>query len=345
MLRTKNMMTKILVVQTAFIGDLILTMPLIQVLKKKFNDSLIDLLCIPETRGIVENNPLINNIIVYNKRADRSLRGLIKIIKIIRINNYDCIISPHRSFRSSFISYFSGCKETTGFDISSLSFLYKNKVTYIKRIHEIVRNLRLLEPLDIFQNEIVKPDIFIPDKTKLKIKRILEKNEIGSKFVVSAPGSVWFTKRFPAGKITEVFNLLSENDIKIFLIGSAEDKFFVDEIISKSGNKNLFNLCGDLSLLESAELIRLSALLITNDSAPLHIANAVDTKVIAIFGATVPSFGFFPYGKNDVLFETNGLKCRPCSVHGGNKCPIKSFDCMQNIPEEDIAKAVINSLS
>ena len=98
----------------------------------------------------------------------------------------------------------------------------------------------------------------------------------------------------------------------------------------------MINVTGTLTITESAELIRRASLLITNDSAPLHIANAVGTDVIAIFGATVPSFGFYPYGKNDFVFETNGLKCRPCSIHGGNKCPVNTFECMNAISEKDI---------
>ena len=93
-------------------------------------------------------------------------------------------------------------------------------------------------------------------------------------------------------------------------------------------------------MLESAELIKRSDLLITNDSAPLHIANSVGTDVIGIFGATIPAFGFFPYGKRDIVFETNGLKCRPCSIHGGNKCPIGTFECMLKIKEEAILESV-----
>jgi heptosyltransferase II len=340
------MSKRILIIQTAFIGDLILTLPVIQELKNKLKDSLVDLLCIPETKEIIDDNPYLNDVIIYDKRNDKSISGLRKIIRTIRNNKYDYIISPHRSFRSSLISYFSGCDETIGFNNSSFKFIYKYRIEYINGIHEIERSLKLLEPLGIVNKGIMKPQLFISKRKKEKIKNLLDRENIKSdeKFIVTAPGSVWFTKRFPSGKFVEVFNLLSESNIKILLVGSAQEKSLTDEILSKSINKNIINLCGELSILETSELIRLSQILITNDSAPLHLANAVGTKTYAIFGATVPSFGFYPYGENDFVFETDGLKCRPCSIHGGRKCPVKSFDCMNKIPEDAIANKVLESI-
>src|SRR5690606_34472323 len=129
--------------------------------------------------------------------------------------------------------------------------------------------------------------------------------------------SVWFTKRYPKEKFLNLLKILGERNVSVFLIGGKNDMELGEYLYDNSGKDRLFNLIGKLSLLESAELIRRSKLLVTNDSAPLHIGNAMGTDVIAIYGATIPGFGFYPYRDNDVVFETNGLPCRPCSIHGG----------------------------
>lgn len=328
---------KILIIQTAFLGDVILTLPLVKVLKEKISDAYIDFLCIPATAILLKNNPYINEIIPYDKK-NSGTNGFIELIKNLRNKSYDILISPHRSFRSSIISYFSSSKKTISFDKSSFNFLYSEKVAYSKNVHEIQRNLRLLEPLGIHENKIIVPEIFISEQEKRKIDSIFYEHKIEpeEKFIAIAPGSIWFTKRFPEEKFVNLCNILSNSNLKIFLIGGKSDKKISDFIVNNSRNRNFINVTGSLSVLESAELIKRSGLIITNDSAPLHIANAVGTDVIAIFGATIPGFGFYPYGKNDVVFETNGLPCRPCSLHGGNKCPIGTFVCMKNIDEEKI---------
>ncbi|MBV6479002.1 MAG: Lipopolysaccharide core heptosyltransferase RfaQ [Ignavibacteria bacterium] len=330
-------MSRYLILQTAFLGDVILTLPLIRLLKDKYPDSKIDFMCIPETSELLRDNPLIDEVIVYDKK-NSGLIGFFQIAKNLRNRKYDAIISPHRSFRSAFICSLSGSKNTISFNKSSMSFLYKHRIKYDASMHEIQRNISLLQPLGIVTKEIVRPEIFISQQDIRKIDSIFYGNFIKEeeKIMVIAPGTVWFTKRFPESKFIKLCDLFASSGIRIFLIGSKKDKVIADFIVNNSKNKSIINVTGTLTIIESAELIRRASLLVTNDSAPMHIANAVGTNVIAIFGATVPSFGFYPYGKNDFIFETNGLKCRPCSIHGGNKCPIKTFDCMNRIDEKEI---------
>ncbi|MBL8007853.1 MAG: glycosyltransferase family 9 protein, partial [Ignavibacteria bacterium] len=187
---------KILILQTAFLGDVILTLPLLNVLKKNFPGSEIDFLCIPETSEILINNSCISEIIPYDKRKS-GLYGLFELIVKLKKKNYDLIISPHRSYRSSVISYLSSPLRSIAFDISSLSFLYSDKVEYMKNKHEIIRNLNLLKPIGINVNEIVRPGLFISDNEKRKIDCVFYEHKVkpDEKFIVIAPGSVWFTKR------------------------------------------------------------------------------------------------------------------------------------------------------
>lgn len=340
------MQSRVLIIQTAFYGDVILTLPLVQVLKKKL-DAEIDFLCIPKTKVILQNNPYINEVLIFDKRSkDRGIKSFRRIVRKIKFRRYDYVISPHRSLRSTLLSYFSKADLTIGFDTSTLSKLYSKRVNYIKNIHEIQRNLKLLEPLGIEINEIVKPELFIHEEDEKIVNILLKQFDISDneKFITISPATVWETKRYPERKFIEMLDYLNEDKIPVVLLGGKEDLELCKYIKDKTINKNVFISASKLNILQSAYLIKKSSLLISNDSSPMHLANAVGTKVIAIFGATVPEFGFYPIGKDDIVMQTLGLKCRPCSIHGGDKCPIKTFDCMLNIKAKDIYEKVISML-
>ncbi|MCB0725416.1 MAG: glycosyltransferase family 9 protein [Ignavibacteriae bacterium] len=326
---------KILIIQTAFIGDVILTLPVAQVIKREMPDALVDFLCIPSTAPILSNNPYLNDVLIYDKRRS-GLKGLLRIAREIKKKKYDVIISPHRSFRSSLITFLSGCKNSIAFDKSDMRWVYKWTVEYKQEQHEIQRNLGLLaEVVGINEHRIVRPELFPGEGARERIGAILDEAGVSGRFVCVAPGSIWYTKRYPKERYRWVVEMLTAKNINIFIVGGKDDEELGNYL---AVNEKVVNTAGKLSLLESAELIRRASLLITNDSAPMHIANAMGTDVIAIFGATVPDFGFFPYGENDVIVETNGLACRPCSIHGGNKCPIGTFECMMRIEKKDIVK-------
>ena len=196
------MTKRVLIIQTAFLGDAILTLPLVQVLKQKNPGWQIDFLCIPATSILFKHNPLINKLIVYNKRGGDSFTRIKKEVK----NNYDIVISPHRSSRSSLIAYFSKSQKRITFDKSSLSFLYTDKVKYITEVHEIQRNLSLLSPLGIKEDNIVKPELYLSSEEENKINELFAAEKITDTddLIALAPGSVWFTKRYPKEKFSEV---------------------------------------------------------------------------------------------------------------------------------------------
>ncbi len=340
------MQQRYLIIQTAYIGDVILSLPIAQVIKRNINAE-IDFLCIPKTSIIVNGSKYIDNIIVYDKHGrDRGYSSFRILSNRIKFRRYDAILSPHRSLRSTLLSYFSKSELTVSFDNSTMSFLYNIRIPYRTDVHEIQRNLMLLEPLGIKETNIVRPEFDIPNEDKKVVDLLLKKFNIfpDDIFITVAPGTIWYTKQFPPHKIIGLLNLLAKENIKIVFVGGKGDIELSKYIVDKTENKNVNIACGKLNLLQSAELIRRSKLLLTNDSAPLHIANAVETKVIAVYGATIPEFGFFPYGENDVVFEIKGLKCRPCSTHGGKKCPIKTYECFERIEEEKIYREIMKSI-
>lgn len=337
---------KILIIQTAFFGDVILALPMVQAIKNTFPDYEIDFLCIPKTSELLQNNRKIAEIIIYDKRgADNGFSGFMKLKNKIRSKKYDVIISVQRHLRTTLLSYFGGAELTIGFDNSVFSSLYGKKVSYQSK-HEILRNLDLLRPLGIDITEIIRPELFPGESDIKEIDKIFSGLNIKNdqKVICISPGSVWFTKRFPPEKYVSLFNRLDSMDYTILLIGDKNDSSICEKIQTQSTNNNIYNYAGKLSIMQSAELIKRSSILLTNDSAPMHIANAVSTDVIAFFGSTVREFGFYPYGKRDCVFEVDGLKCRPCTDHGKDYCKIKSFDCMNNISDKSISEKIAEML-
>ncbi|MFA5011432.1 MAG: glycosyltransferase family 9 protein [Ignavibacteria bacterium] len=338
---------KVLIIQTAFYGDVILSLPLVQVLKKNKSDYSIDFMCIPKTSEILKGNPYINKVIIFDKyESAKGISGFRNVITEVRNNNYDVIISVQRYTRSSIIAKLSGAEKRVSYENSSLPYFYTDKVPYSQK-HEINRVLNLLKPLGIFESKIIKPELFPSDEDKNEVIKIFNGLNIKSKsnLICIAPGSVWFTKRFPEEKFVELLNMMDKSNLKIALLGGKDDTKLCENIIKKSTNNEVYSFAGKITILQSAELIKNCSLLITNDSAPLHMANAVGTKVIALFGSTTKEFGFYPIGVNDKIFEINGLKCRPCSNHGRKNCPIHTFDCMQNINVRDIYNEIVSSLN
>jgi len=332
---------RILIIQTAFIGDLILTLPLIQTLKKNIPDSTIDLLCIPYTKEVVKNNPYISNVIVFDKHKKKSIKDIIYLANNLKKEKYEYAFLPHRSIRSGLIAMLSKIENRIGFKKTLFDFLYTESVEYQSDIHEIDRNLSLIKFLKF--KEIYRiPDLFPDDSDKFFVNDFLDNNNITEKFVCIAPGSKWFTKRWPIDYFIELIKMFNNENIKVILIGGKEDSDICNSITIEINN--IINTSGIFSLLQTAELIKRSSLLISNDSAPIHIATSMNTPVIDIYGPTTPEIGFYPLSEKSISIEIKDLNCRPCKIHGGNKCPVRTFDCMKNILPEKIFRVAMEML-
>ena len=345
--RLNHSFDKILVVQTAFLGDVILTLPLIQRIKKNYPAASIDVVVVPAAANLLENHPAVSDVLPYDKRGtDKGLNGFVRLRKLLAANRYDLAVVPHRSLRSALLTRLAGVPLRIGFDRSSGSHFFNHIVQYRADHHEIERNLSLLEPLGIVESGRELPSFYPTAADSARIDQLFAERRIGgSKGVVAiAPGTIWNTKRWFKERFAEVGKTVSELGYSVVLIGSKEDCELCEEIRQLSGETNVVNSAGILTLRQSAELIRRSRVLLSNDSAPMHLAVAVRTPVIAIFGATVPEFGFGPYGEQDVVVQTTPLACRPCSIHGTKECPIKTFDCMNNITAEKVIQSMGKSI-
>jgi heptosyltransferase-2 len=340
------MISRILIIQTAFLGDVILCTPLIRATRKLFPHSFISFLLIPETENILENNPHLNEILVYDKKGkEKGLKNFAKQVKKIGKRNFDLAIIPHRHIRSALLAYLAGIPQRIGFDRSTGSFLFTQKVTYQDDLHEIDRNLRLLDdfghaPLDR------TPELFPSREDFSYASRLLRNSgvEENDTIIGIAPGSVWSTKRWLPERFAKVSDrLIKETGSKVVFLGSKQDERLCSEIANLMTEKPLI-LAGKTSILQSAAVISRCKVILSNDSAPVHISSAMKRSVVAIFGSTVPEFGFAPYGEGNIIIEKK-MECRPCGIHGKHKCPQKHFRCMTEITTQEVFEVLLTQLS
>jgi heptosyltransferase-2 len=329
---------KVLVIQTAFLGDLILTLPIIQTIKKNQNDSIVDVLCIPYTCTILQNNPYINRTIVFDKHTHRKYSDIYALANDLKSQNYDYAIIPHRSARSGIIAMLARIENRIAFKKLFFDWLYTETVEYNSAIHEIDRNLSLLNSFD-FKIYYKVPELFPSHGDIFKVNILLGKIDY-DKMICIAPGSKWNTKKWSKENYSLLCNKLLLNGYNVILIGSKYDTVECEYI--KSYNENVFNLCGLLTINETAVVIKKASLLISNDSAPVHIASATGTTVIDIYGPTNPEIGFSPISDKSICIQNKNLNCRPCAIHGGKVCPTKTFDCMNSITPEIVFSKVMD---
>jgi heptosyltransferase-2 len=329
---------KILIVQTAFLGDVILTLPLLQEVKSLFPRASIDFITIPSCRNILETVPEIDTLWVYDKRHRESgFRNSLGLTRRLRRKRYDVALVPHRSLRSALLVWASGIPLRIGFDRSAGKFLFHTVIPYPHGIHEIRRNLHLLHPFGLDSDRTVYPKLHFTEDDRKAVHSWLSRHGIDDRkaIVAVAPGSVWTTKRWPSGFFGRLIRKLQDDDHPIVLIGGDGDRAVVDRILETTGS-GPFDAVGRFTVRQSALLIRKSRILITNDTAPMHLAVAVGTPSLAIFGSTVPALGFYPCGPLDRVIENTSLDCRPCGPHGRHECPLGTLECMNSIEPDDV---------
>jgi ADP-heptose:LPS heptosyltransferase len=326
------MLKKILVIQTASIGDVILATPVIEKLHLFFPDAQIDLLVKKGIEGLFTGHPFLNNVLIWNK-ASRKIRNFLWTLYDIRKNQYDVVINIQRFFLTGMLTALSGAKIRIGFSKNPLSVFFTSRIKHEIRvdIHEADRNLSLIESLT--DNSKIKPKLFPSAKDIKKISSY--KSNI---YYTISPGSLWFTKKYPADKWIEFVRKI-DKDSNIIFLGSKEENEICDKIIRISGHKNAINMSGHLSFLESAALMKDAKMNFTNDSAPMHLASSVNAPVTVIFCSTVPGFGFGPLSDQSYIVEIHEkLSCRPCGLHGLQSCPRKHFKCALNIEVNQLSK-------
>jgi len=327
---------KILIIQTAFIGDVILATSLIEKLKQQYKDCTIDFLLRKGNETLLLNHPHVNKVLIFDKRKNK-FRNLLRLIKTIRAESYDYAINAQRFFTSGLITSLSGAKVKIGFNKNPLSFLFTYSVKHeispnSKQTHEVNRNLSLIEK--ITDTEFIRPKLYPSESDYQKVFTSEE-------YVTIAPASVWFTKQFPAEKWCELINKIPKQ-YKVYLIGALGDIELCEEIQRKTDPSSVEIWAGKLTFLQSAALIKNAKMNFANDSAPLHIASAMNAPITAIFCSTIPQFGFGPLSDISHNIEVDEkLDCRPCGLHGKKSCPKGHFKCSDIDIEKILTKAGI----
>lgn len=314
----------ILVIQTAFIGDAILASSVLEKLHAFFPEAKITILVRKGNESLYQEHPFLTQTLVWNKQ-DGKYKSLFRLLKVIRQKQFDTVINLHRFASSGFLTAFSKARYTSGYDKNPFSFLFDNKSKH--KIgdgrHEIDRYNDLIE--SITDKTIAKPKLYPTFRQFSKIEPYVSQS-----FVCMAPSSVWFTKQLPKDKWIELCNSLPK-DVIIYLLGGPSDKTLCEEIKNNSTHLNIQNLAGQLSLLESCELMKHAKMNYVNDSGPLHLASAGNSPTTAFFCSTVPAYGFFPLSYNSSIVEVNNLDCKPCGLHGYKSCPKNNFRCGNEI--------------
>jgi heptosyltransferase-2 len=329
----KNSVNKILVIQTAFIGDVIMSTPIYKGLKKIYPEASIDVLVAKQNRMILTNNPNIRKIYTIDKKNIFSKYvQLVRLIFICINNHYDLAISLQIHFTNSILMLLSGIKIRIG---SRRQKLLTDSVLFPKGIHMIERIGKLLQYLKLQEYDLTT-ELFPSGEDKKNAETFVLRNE--NRKIGMAPGSVRVTKKWPPEYFHELIKSLPDN-FDIYLFGSKEEIVMCTQIIPENCKKNIILVAGKCSILQSAALIKKMDLMLTNDSAPLHISNAMDTPVFAFFGPTVKRFGCYPYREKDKILEVD-IACRPCRKHGGNSCVLGHFRCMKDIKPEEILKLI-----
>jgi ADP-heptose:LPS heptosyltransferase len=311
---------RILIIQTAFLGDVILATPVISELKRLFPESAIDIVVKKGNECLLLNNPHLRSAIIFDKTSGK-WKSIIRLTKQFREEKYDLVVNLHRHGSSGIMTAFSKGKKKYGFKKNPFSILFSKRFNHVigDGTHEVERNLSLIK--EFGAEKLVRPELFPSEKDQLKVD-----GYIMERYYCIAPASVWFTKQLPAAKWIELIRGIDENT-PIYLVGGLEDVTLCEEIKEIAKHPLVVNLAGKISILQSAALMKRSTRSYVNDSGPLHLASSVNANVTAFFCSTVPAFGFGPLSDNSEVLEVKDLDCRPCGIHGHDKCPKGHFSC------------------
>ena len=329
-------MNRILVIQTAFLGDAILATALLERIHADHPDAQIDYLVRKGNESLFVGHPFLNSVFTFDK--SRKFSELVRLGKLIRRRHYTVVYNAQRFASSGMLTAISGAKQTVGYANNPLSFLFSKRVKHrmgidFSQVHEVDRLLDLYSEA----NGAVRglPKLYPTDEDENAVKTFAT-----GVYVTIAPASVWFTKQLPESKWKELIDALP-NEMKVYLIGGLGDRDLCQRIASTI-TKEVAVLCGKLSLLQTAALMQKAKMNYANDSGPVHLASAVNAPMAVVFCSTIPEFGFNPLSSVSFSFETNEkLDCRPCGIHGHKACPKGHFNCAQTIDAKQIVKTTL----
>jgi len=328
-----NESPRLLVIQTAFLGDVVLTTPLLRALKARWPAAHVAVLVIPGTAAVLEAAPFVDELVVHDKRGG-GLGELWRVLRAVRAEEFDVVVSPHRSARSALIAWRSGAPRRLGYRESAWAAFYTERVTRPSEGHETRKVLALAEALGCDAAQ-ARPALVVTEAERGAAREAAG----GGPYVVLSPSSAWPTKRWLPEGFAAVGDHLAARGYAVVLTGGPGETEPA-AAAAAAMEAPAVNVAGRTTPREVAALVAEAALLVANDSAPVHLASAFDTPTVAVFGATVPAQGFGPLASRSAVAEVEGLYCRPCGAHGGHRCPEKHFRCMRDLTPAEVIAAV-----
>jgi len=336
-----------LIVQTSFIGDTVLTTPLIAELAER---GPVDVVVTPASASLLAHDPRIRRLFIYDKRGrDRGMAGLRRLARDVaresRSTDRGSAVARRTAYlaqgsvRSAALALLAGYRKRVGFESSAARFLYTDTISYDRALHHAERLWSLARPKGAARGtaSMPAPRLFPGDAERAAVDALLPPSDDRRPLVALAPGSVWGTKRWPY--YPELAARLAER-CRMVIVGSSDDASAAAAIVRSAAPQGVVDATGKLSLLASAEAIGRADLLVSNDSSPQHLASAMSTPTITIFGPTVPAFGFGPLAPNSITLGHPTLPCRPCHHHGPPTCPLGHWKCMREL-DVDVVEAAV----
>jgi heptosyltransferase-2 len=327
---------KILIIRLSSIGDILLSTPIIRQVRNTYPTVQIDYIVKDIYKDLLHYNPHLNEL--YSVHLDDEKIELPELKNTLKKRAYDVVLDLHNNLRSNYLK--------RGISAGTVRSIQKGKIK---------QSIFVWLKINLYNQEIPIPSRYLAvarhfgvtdDKKGLELywnedtissaekKAIAGGLKQGEPYICFAPGAGFFTKRWPKEKYKILADLIQrDRKIKIVVLGGEKDK----EIgLFLSNPMSIINLSGQLTLLETAHIISKGKMIVSNDSGLMHMATAVQTPVLAIFGSTVKELGFFPYRADSVVIENSDLSCRPCSHIGRHKCPKDHFKCMEDISVEQV---------
>lgn len=327
----------IVVVQTAFLGDVVLTTPLFRALRRCRPAARIAALVTPEAAPLIEEDPFLDQVLTYDKKGGESL---VSAVGTLRRQRPDLLLAPHRSSRTALLALGSGAPTRAGFADAGFRWAYNYRVPRPMQEHEVDRNLALLAALgcvpEASDRQLHVGYTEAEARAVAEVLRAAGVND-GEPLLGLCPGSVWATKRWPAEGFAEVGMHYAARGWRVAVLGGPGDRAVCARVAGAIG-RSAVDAAGMTPLKALAAWLDRLALLVTNDSSPLHVAAARDIPTVAVFGATTTALGFGPFHARSRVVEVE-LACRPCGLHGGKTCPRGHFQCMGELAAEAVLAA------
>jgi heptosyltransferase-2 len=377
----RSLPSRILVAQTIFLGDLILTFPLVTALRLTYPAATIDFLVQKDLADVAAVHPDAHRILSMDKRGKhRGIRGIFRLIRELRASQYDLAIILPGSIRTAIAVWMAGIPRRIGWDPGSelsgqmkqvrfpgamktlphvrsillfetlyrwsrpfrkmLPSLFTDTLKLDPGVHQARRWIDVLSALNVPTAASVRiPWLPISESIKANVVSRFPSGEKGS--VVLAPGASQLTRRWPEENFTALTRTIAADGFTVYVSGGPSDAESCARIVRSAGSPSVISVTGILTTVEAMALIQQSVCVVANDSAPVHMASAVGTPAVALFGPTLPSFGFAPLAQGSIVLERTGLSCRPCTVYGSPACPMGTHDCLRSISVEEVRDAVL----